>query len=568
MDRVVLSRVAVAVAVMLVTVTATAAAMTVVDGNGGASGLIASLNGNDLLGFLSGQTGETNGSRGAGFTVTVRPASHPDGSNGPEESDSLAPMRGLVEMDMETAATDLAPQVVLRTGLDDGQTGTWEASNPDSQSGAVISNTLTAQIVIDEEEEDPIDPPPPPPDRYMVTIAIDGQGTVAVDGDVVSLPFKEEYREGTQISLRAIPNAPGYVFGHWMIEGQRVAFDPSHLTVDHTVVADVTITGVFVRPPAPPPGQFEIWIPPFAGPETIEIGISTRMAEEDVCLPDGPVDGLVYEIQGYLIPDGAEAVEIGDFDHPAFVKLTYEDELDAEDAERIGIHYFHNLLGMWIPIPTQVDVEKQQVTGQIYRSADHLMCIKDKFTDIDGHWGERYILFLSEVGAVDGYPDKTFQPGDLVSREQFTKMLVEASGLDLPNVVRLLPALMEDSDDVSEWARRYVEAALIAGLVSGYDDGTFRPKASVTRVQAAVMLSRALGLAPVGAPDFLDAENIPAWGIGHVAALSDLEIIRGIPSQIDSGMVFGIDLPTTRVQAAAFLVRYVEERLRSYRLTE
>src|SRR4030042_3415199 len=44
----------------------------------------------------------------------------------------------------------------------------------------------------------------------------------------------------------------------------------------------------------------------------------------------------------------------------------------------------------------------------------------------------------------------------------------------------------------THWAFREIEACFCAGIVSGYDDGLYRPDTQVTRDQMAVYIARAL----------------------------------------------------------------------------
>lgn len=46
----------------------------------------------------------------------------------------------------------------------------------------------------------------------------------------------------------------------------------------------------------------------------------------------------------------------------------------------------------------------------------------------------------------------------------------------------------------NHWAKNYIHAALNRGIVTGYDDGTFRPDAPVTRGEFAKIINRGLGL--------------------------------------------------------------------------
>lgn len=48
--------------------------------------------------------------------------------------------------------------------------------------------------------------------------------------------------------------------------------------------------------------------------------------------------------------------------------------------------------------------------------------------------------------------------------------------------------------DVNEgyWAEKYIDTMVNVGIMSGYDDGTFRPNDKVNKVQAVVMISKLL----------------------------------------------------------------------------
>ncbi|SDJ23583.1 S-layer homology domain-containing protein, partial [Alteribacillus bidgolensis] len=84
--------------------------------------------------------------------------------------------------------------------------------------------------------------------------------------------------------------------------------------------------------------------------------------------------------------------------------------------------------------------------------------------------------------------------------------------------------------DVTEdfWAEEEIEFLAEKGIISGYDDGTFRPNESVIRSQAASMIVEALGLDTTDRPpsDFSDIdENFHAYKMA--ATVQDEGIITG-----------------------------------------
>lgn len=83
------------------------------------------------------------------------------------------------------------------------------------------------------------------------------------------------------------------------------------------------------------------------------------------------------------------------------------------------------------------------------------------------------------------------------------------------------------SDIASHWAKASIEEAVSLGFVSGYNDGTFRPNAQITRAEFTVMLSKALQLDGNYTLNFTDAKNVPAWAKTYVGQAVQAGIISG-----------------------------------------
>lgn len=146
------------------------------------------------------------------------------------------------------------------------------------------------------------------------------------------------------------------------------------------------------------------------------------------------------------------------------------------------------------------------------------------FTDIAGHWAEASIREAVKQGIITGYPNGSFQPNRNVTRAEFTVML--ANALKLQNTEAALS--FKDSDRIGPWAKAAVAQAVALGIIQGDNNSNFRPEAPITRAEMAVMLARALHLAPVArSAGFTDDRDIPAWAVGAAAEMKKSGLMQG-----------------------------------------
>lgn len=115
-----------------------------------------------------------------------------------------------------------------------------------------------------------------------------------------------------------------------------------------------------------------------------------------------------------------------------------------------------------------------------------------RFTDLPGwHWGKGYVEALAELAVTDGYGDGRFGPADTVSRAQMAVFLVRAVGLsEQARLYNLEPTSFTDDQTIPPWARGSVSIARIMGLMTGFEDGSFRPAQPITRAEGAAALLR------------------------------------------------------------------------------
>lgn len=110
------------------------------------------------------------------------------------------------------------------------------------------------------------------------------------------------------------------------------------------------------------------------------------------------------------------------------------------------------------------------------------------FVDVAGHPDQEAILALSRRGIVGGRGSGRFAPDATMTRAEFAAITVRALGLQ-PKARKAFEDVAADS-----WYAEYVGTAQAYGIVGGVSAARFAPQATITRQEAAVMVTRAAAL--------------------------------------------------------------------------
>lgn len=175
------------------------------------------------------------------------------------------------------------------------------------------------------------------------------------------------------------------------------------------------------------------------------------------------------------------------------------------------------------------------------------------FQDTQSNWARNAIDSLSSQGILTGYPDGSFRPEGLITRAEFSAMMVKALGLNINATGQ------QTFNDVptSHWAYPSIETVRTTGLVSGYPNGQFQPAKSISRAEAMAVLSNAARIPmPNDATvnqilsNYRDSASIPSWARPGVAAAIQSGIYANDPS---AGNAVEPLQPTTRAEVAAMV---------------
>lgn len=143
--------------------------------------------------------------------------------------------------------------------------------------------------------------------------------------------------------------------------------------------------------------------------------------------------------------------------------------------------------------------------GQVTRAQFATMLVKalglpvsepaaQTFADVGPQdWSYKYVEAAKDY--LTGYKTQAgtvlFQPQVPAVREDMAVAIVKARGLDPAKDLSVLNTF-SDSQNISENLKPYVAAAVNAGLMRGYENGTFRPLGRLTRAEAAALLYKVM----------------------------------------------------------------------------
>jgi hypothetical protein len=141
---------------------------------------------------------------------------------------------------------------------------------------------------------------------------------------------------------------------------------------------------------------------------------------------------------------------------------------------------------------------------------------KMTYADMDNNPAHYAAIKLAEEGILIGErigDQYFFYPETKMTRGEFIAMAVTCLGLDVLSPVS--ETGFSDDESIQTWLKPYIATALKDGLICGITTASgveFRSNADITRAEAAVVVSNAIGWNETeSAPVFSDVEAVPAW---------------------------------------------------------
>ncbi|MFS0726835.1 S-layer homology domain-containing protein [Paenibacillus sp. 1P07SE] len=380
----------------------------------------------------------------------------------------------------------------------------------------------------------------------------EGANTVLI---VVTAEDKVTTRTYTLTVTRSSqPSPPGNIYVPPVVQGP-VTSTTGKLTLPASTAGELSLQDNRVR----------LAIPAGASPRAVELSITEVMNTEGLLQAGEQLASPVFELLKSYTDNFSQPVTLSFAFDPAKVQkdqtvaVFFYDEADKAwvlageskvEGNRVSVQVDHFTKFAVFAVNEMEETPETESPSTEPELPSTEPEVTVNLSDIVGHWAELGIRQAVRSGFVTGYPDGTFKPGHTVTRAEFTVMLVSALHLEGEGS----PLTFSDRENIGAWAQTSIALAVEAGIIQGYEDGSFRPGAAVTRAEMAVMLAHALNLSEAQASAaFTDERTIPAWARSAVATLARNGIVQG-----NAAGNFQPGAMTTRAEAVTALLRALE----------
>ncbi|BFT69209.1 S-layer homology domain-containing protein [Paenibacillus sp. P36] len=145
-----------------------------------------------------------------------------------------------------------------------------------------------------------------------------------------------------------------------------------------------------------------------------------------------------------------------------------------------------------VPLTITWDKDDKPAYATLWRKGNSIYTVfksQKQFADVkEDYFAKDDIESLAASNVIQGFEDGSFRADENVTRAEFATLLVRGLGL------KPVSSTYKGFSDVNEadWYSQAVYTAVSSDLISGYEDGTFRPTQNITHQEAVTMISNAL----------------------------------------------------------------------------
>ncbi len=186
-----------------------------------------------------------------------------------------------------------------------------------------------------------------------------------------------------------------------------------------------------------------------------------------------------------------------------------------------------------------VDVTSEVGETNSYKVVIYKKAETTEFSDIAGHWGEKYIKDVADLGLVSGYAKGgkfEFRANNKATRQEVAILLCRMLGIE-QHAFRNVALPYEDSSSIPEWSYNYVKAAFALEFMVG-SNNKFNPTNNITRQEFFQAIAGVLKLDKEAAKTvdlgkFKDAKDVANWAQAATKACIKAGIVEGADGKLN-----------------------------------
>jgi uncharacterized repeat protein (TIGR02543 family) len=209
---------------------------------------------------------------------------------------------------------------------------------------------------------------------------------------------------------------------------------------------------------------------------------------------------------------------------------------EGTDIDRITTAVALNEDGTTRSVPTQTitrDGKVYAVINSLPNSTYSVVWNPITFEDVEQHWAKDAVNEMASRMVLSGTGDSMFTPDREVTRSEFAAIVVRGLGLYMNKDAHTFSDVKTE-----DWYNNAISTAYAYGLISGFEDGSFRPNDKITREQAMVIIDKAMTITKLSAslpeqstdatgPSYADMSEASTWAISSIEASLQAGILNG-----------------------------------------
>lgn len=244
------------------------------------------------------------------------------------------------------------------------------------------------------------------------------------------------------------------------------------------------------------------------------------------------------------------------FDNPVTITFVF-DSSKLKSNQKVSVFYYDEVKKIWVKVPGG-KINGNEITVDVSHFTKFAVLAEDvpaSVTDFSDIAGHWAMANIKQ--AVSAGIVNGYEDGTFRPNATITRAEFAVMLMNALQPQEEGNALtFTDTAKIGTWAQKAIAQAVHAGYLKGYKDGTFRPDAEITRAEMAVILANvsAQAIEAAAKTGFADDKDIPAWAKGSVAYAKQQGLMRG-----DGDNRFAPQAHATRAEAVTVLLNLLAQ---------